>query len=428
METIIRFDVHVGKRIGLGYPRFTRWQFSARISDIESKFNSSIALFPWEVETYEKGTKYFKSLNLKYVCEPLPEKKREKLALSIQPIHPTEQKEDLGYDDGVDDYQTGNDSDGICASVLKEIGGSVGRNISTFCNEYPPPSKKRLFSDGNSKVPSTIPELYAAMLESEKRIISFCRNEFEKIRKEMKGAGQDDDAVVEEDVGGKAAGDKAAVQEDVDGKAAIEEDVEEVGELQDVAFVRTAGEQDSLGEGVKLGKGGEGDEAVVQGVKVVGSILDLEELTSPDVCFIGETLPSSVVALTKADPHVEYRDLDKQRGRKRLRYLESLYTDPMPNKTKKSKSNEQDVDLVEFTSFLKNDDQVSSYTGQIIPMTRQVFQYLVNVDKWISDMHIQSFFDILWRRRSSSELSYMQNIGLVNTSFFVNKHKHKVAN
>ncbi|KAK0597303.1 hypothetical protein LWI29_023854 [Acer saccharum] len=223
MEMIIRFDAHVGKRIGLGYPRFTRWQFSATISDIESKFNSSMALFPWEVETYEKGTKYFKSLNLKYVCEPLPEKKREKLALSIQPIHPSEQKENLGYDDGVDDYQIGNDSDGICASVLKEIGGSVGRNISTFCNEYSPPSKKRLFSDGNSKVPSTIPELYAAMLDSEKRIISFCRNEFEKIRKEMNGAEQDDDAVVEEDVGGKAAGDK-----DVDGKAAIEEDVEEV--------------------------------------------------------------------------------------------------------------------------------------------------------------------------------------------------------
>lgn len=97
-----------------------------------------MALFPWEVETYEKGTKYFKSLNLKYVCEPLPEKKREKLALPIQPIHPSEQKEDLVYDDGVDDYQTGNDSDGICASVLMEIGGSVGRNISTFCNEYSP--------------------------------------------------------------------------------------------------------------------------------------------------------------------------------------------------------------------------------------------------------------------------------------------------
>ncbi|KAK1552069.1 hypothetical protein Q3G72_009851 [Acer saccharum] len=96
------------------------------------------------------------------------------------------------------------------------------------------------------------------------------------------GAEQDDDAVVEEDVGGKAAGDKAAVKEDVDGKAAIEEDVEEVGELQDVAFVRTAGEQDSLGEGVKLGKGGEGDEAVVQGVKTSINIKWQTEMKSLD--------------------------------------------------------------------------------------------------------------------------------------------------
>ena len=42
-------------------------------------------VFPWEVETYEKGTYYFKSLNLKYVCEPLIEKKREKLAMAIRP-------------------------------------------------------------------------------------------------------------------------------------------------------------------------------------------------------------------------------------------------------------------------------------------------------------------------------------------------------
>ncbi|KAK1587760.1 hypothetical protein Q3G72_016545 [Acer saccharum] len=98
----------------------------------------------------------------------------------------------------------------------------------------------------------------------------------------MKGAEQDDDAAVEEDVGGKAAGDKAVVHEDVDGKAAIEEDVEEVGELQDVAFVRTAGEQDSLGEGVKLGKGGEGDEAVVQGVKTSINIKWQTEMKSLD--------------------------------------------------------------------------------------------------------------------------------------------------
>ncbi|KAK0587975.1 hypothetical protein LWI29_032150 [Acer saccharum] len=112
------------------------------------------------------------------------------------------------------------------------------------------------------------------MLDNEKRIISFCRNEFEKIRKEMKGAEQDDEAVVEEDVGGKATSDKAAIEEDVGGKAAIEEDVEEVGELQDVAFVRTASEQDSLGEGVKLGKGGE----VVREMRLLFRVLRLLDL------------------------------------------------------------------------------------------------------------------------------------------------------
>ena len=108
-----------------------------------------MTLFPWEVETYEKGIDYFKSLNLKYVCEPLTEKNREKLALAIRP---TEEEEDLGYDDRVDDYHTSNDSDGIGASVLKEIGVSVGRNSNTFFNDYSPPSKKRLFSDVDSKV------------------------------------------------------------------------------------------------------------------------------------------------------------------------------------------------------------------------------------------------------------------------------------
>ena len=88
------------------------------------------------------------------------------------------------------------------------------------------------------------------------------------------------------------------------------------------------------------------------------SILDLEQYPSPAVCFIGENFPSSVVALTRADPNVEYRDLDKQRARKWSKYLDDPYTDPMPKKTKKSKSNEEDIDLVEFTSFLKNNNQV----------------------------------------------------------------------
>ena len=42
MEMIIRFDEVIGNRLGTGYPRFSRWEFSARISDIESRFTSSV--------------------------------------------------------------------------------------------------------------------------------------------------------------------------------------------------------------------------------------------------------------------------------------------------------------------------------------------------------------------------------------------------
>ena len=91
--------------------------------------------FIWEVEESEKDTNYFKSLNLKRVCEPLLEKKREKLALTQQP---SQVEEDIGYDDEVDDYQIGySDSEGIDASVKKEgIGGSVRTIRTTFSGEY----------------------------------------------------------------------------------------------------------------------------------------------------------------------------------------------------------------------------------------------------------------------------------------------------
>ena len=82
-----------------------------------------MALFVWEVETREMGTDYFKSLNLKNICQPLTQKKREKLALAIR--------------DGIAGEED---------AVPKEVGGSVRGN------EYTPPSKKRLFSDGNPKV------------------------------------------------------------------------------------------------------------------------------------------------------------------------------------------------------------------------------------------------------------------------------------
>ncbi|KAI9200654.1 hypothetical protein LWI28_011247 [Acer negundo] len=261
------------------------------------------------------------------------------------------------------------------------------------------------------QVPSTILELYAAMLDSEKRIIAFCRNEFAKIRKEMKGAEQDDEAVGDkavgdkavidkEDIGGKDTGDKGVVEQDAEeqGKAGEEDDGSVDVDVGNKGV--NGGEQEAVVDVVKRVKGGEEDEVVVEGFKAVGStaiegdgmVEDfgeksiLEEFSSPSVCFIAQNFLSSVVTFTEADHNVEYKDVDKQKARKRSRYLEIQYTNLMPMKTNKSKSNEEDIDIVEFTPFLKNGDQFSFYTGQIIPMTRQDFQDLVNVNKWISDL------------------------------------------
>ncbi|KAK3193659.1 hypothetical protein Dsin_024969 [Dipteronia sinensis] len=88
-----------------------------------------------------------------------------------------------------------------------------------------------------------------------------------------------------------------------------------------------------------------------------------------DAAFEGDMVennPSSVVALDGADPDVEYRDIDKQRGRKGSRWLESQWTDPMPKKKRKPQSNEEEINLVEFTSFLKNEDQLSTFTVTLI--------------------------------------------------------------
>ncbi|KAK3221426.1 hypothetical protein Dsin_008451 [Dipteronia sinensis] len=60
----------------------------------------------------------------------------------------------------------------------------------------------------------------------------------------------------------------------------------------------------------------------------------------------------------------------------------------------------------------------SVYTGQAIEMNREQFKELVKPIKWISNLHIDSYFDVLWKRRSSREVSYPQDIGLVLKAFF----------
>ncbi|KAK3198416.1 hypothetical protein Dsin_021831 [Dipteronia sinensis] len=42
------------------------------------------------------------------------------------------------------------------------------------------------------------------------------------------------------------------------------------------------------------------------------------------------------------------------------------------------------------------------------------------IEEKLVQKHIHSYFDILWRRRSIKDVNYLQNIALVNTSFFMN--------
>ncbi|KAK3224596.1 hypothetical protein Dsin_004458 [Dipteronia sinensis] len=163
------------------------------------------------------------------------EEKKKKRNPSIIPTiclgslwHFNEEEEDLGSDDEGDDNQTNYDSDGIDSSVQKEDrGGSVGRTRSIFSNEY-----SLLLRRGYSS-------------------IGILRDEFSKIRKEMKkGAEQDDD-----DVGDKAAGNNVPV----------DNDIQELNSVGEVSELGTGVQQDgdAVGLLLKLGsKGGEEKDGV----------------------------------------------------------------------------------------------------------------------------------------------------------------------
>ncbi|KAK3204602.1 hypothetical protein Dsin_018648 [Dipteronia sinensis] len=119
----------VGRRIGTGFPQFNRWDF-----------NTKMSLFPWVVDTYEKGLDYYKSLKQDYVCGPLTHKGKD-LVKAVQSLTKEEEKEEK----------------------------------STFQTWIQP---------------STIADLYSAIglltKESEERQLSFCRAEFAKIREQIK--------------------------------------------------------------------------------------------------------------------------------------------------------------------------------------------------------------------------------------------------
>ena len=81
--------------------------------------------------------------------------------------------------------------------------------------------------------------------------------------------------------------------------------------------------------------------------KSVQRSIDLDDVASP-----------SVVAYEVADPTVTYKDQDKARSRKRTRYLNTHWVNPLARKRLKSSaldkpSTEGEVTDVEFTTFLK---------------------------------------------------------------------------
>ncbi|KAK0570862.1 hypothetical protein LWI29_007635 [Acer saccharum] len=67
----------------------------------------------------------------------------------------------------------------------------------------------------------------------------------------------------------------------------------------------------------------------------------------------------------------------------------------------------------------ENKDDTRVFTGQPVDMNREQFNNLVKPTKWLSNLHIDSYLDVLWkRRRSNGEVSDCQEIGLVPTAFF----------
>ncbi|KAK3225643.1 hypothetical protein Dsin_005505 [Dipteronia sinensis] len=492
----------IRRRIGTGFPRFNRWDFNTKVVNIESKFISMMSLFPWVVHTYEKGLDYYKSLKQYYVCGPLTHKGKD-LVKAVQSLTKEEEKEEkVGSDE---EHDKNFKLDGGDESIYNHYtSASLGRSPDD------PPSRKKLFDDTNFQThkstfqtsiqPSTIADLYSAIglliKESEERQLSFCREEFAKIREQIKvgdtpakksteeksgTSKQKYDKFYKEDRDGLTflcdqlekyhvdlhvetlGKEKSDAQADSVANSAMEESdaqvdtaVNDVGVLPksdaqaeaeansnmedsdaqvdaavkgDGVLPKSDAQADSVAnsDGVppKSDSHEHGDpladskmvedvdnqtildenemkeindcvqlcieEKLVQKVEPLKKIsnvhvksvqrsIDVDDYPSPTLSVVVPNPSPSVVAYDVPHPNVIYKDYDLKRARKRS----------------------------------------SLYTGQIKFMERKEFKELVNPRKLISDMHIHSYFDILWRRRSTKDVNYLQNIALDNTSFFMN--------
>ncbi|TXG63959.1 hypothetical protein EZV62_010953 [Acer yangbiense] len=252
-----------------------------------------------------------------------------------------------------------------------------------------PPSRKKLFDDiefqthkstsHSSSPPSTIADLYSAIAslikestsktmtlikESEERQLSCFRAELNKIREEMKVGDTPSKKSTKENSGTSNQKNDKVSEEDHDGELLFKQ--LEKNDVQADATCNVTVMEESVGQA-------EG------AVKSDGhaSKIDFDKHSS--------------------DPRVDaptdskmVEDHDKARARKRTRFLNNHWINPLAKRLKSSHSDkpspQDEITNVEFAVFMKTKQPTCLYTGQIKFMEHQEFKALVDPRKLISDM------------------------------------------
>ncbi|KAK1555105.1 hypothetical protein Q3G72_021969 [Acer saccharum] len=85
-----------------------------------------------------------------------------------------------------------------------------------------------------------------------------------------------------------------------------------------------------------------------------------------------------------------YKDHEKSRARKRIRFLNNHWINPLAKRLKSNVSDkpstQDEITNVEFAAFMKTKQPTCLYTGQIKFMEHHEFKELVDPRKLISDM------------------------------------------
>ena len=165
----------------------------------------------------------------------------------------------------------------------------------------------------------------------------------------------EDKSVVEKaegDSGVEKAEDKSRNEKAEVDSVVEKDDIESVVQKDDVDTEIDKAEDESNVEVEVLGKKSEGDNA-----DVAKKPICVDDKPSPD-CWLLNVLPTSVpsvIFVESAHPSVVDKKLDKERGRRRSRFLLTPYVDPMPETKKKGQENQHSKD---FTAFFKGKNEV----------------------------------------------------------------------